>query len=121
MNTRRVAEAARESAATLAVAPTERKNAVLLERPPRLGAGKAEIVRANEADMADVKARGVAGPLYTRLLFDEPKIEGRIRSLEKIAALPDPVGQVIRSDRSNAALQCASPASMKSSSHASLP
>jgi len=98
MDTRQVARAAKEASDKLAVASTDEKNAVLLEMASLLEAKKGKIVDANKADMADVKAKGVTGPLYTRLLFDEPKIAGRITSLKKIAALPDPVGQTIRSD-----------------------
>lgn len=98
MNTRQVAEAARGASKKLTVATTQEKNGALLAMAELLESRKRDIVAANVADMVEVKAKGITGPLYTRLKFDELKIDGRIRSLKKIAALPDPVGQTIRSD-----------------------
>jgi len=60
----------------------------------KLASRKREILDANEADLADARSKGLSANLVNRLRFGEAKIDSRIRCLEKIAALPDPVGQM---------------------------
>lgn len=97
MDVRKTAETAKAASRELAVAETGRKNKALLAMAGLLEARKSEVIQANEADMAAAKEKGIAGSLYNRLAFGEARIDGRVRSLRKIAALPDPVGQTIRS------------------------
>ena len=94
-----IARAARSAFQVLAVAPTENKNAALLAMADRLEACRDAVIAANETDLAAARDEGVAENLVKRLQFGEQKIAGRIRSLRKIAALPDPVGQIIRAER----------------------
>ena len=53
-----------------------------------------ELVSANEADLEHARRQDIAGALLDRLVFDERKVRSRIESLQLIADLPDPVGQV---------------------------
>ena len=53
------------------------------------------MLRANAEDVADAKARGLSGALVDRLALDEKRIEATAAGLEVVAALEDPVGQVI--------------------------
>ncbi len=94
-----VAQAARDAFQVLAIAPTERKNAALQAMADRLEQGRDEVIAANEADLAAAREGGVAENLVKRLRFGRQKIDGRVRSLRKIAALPDPVGQTLRAER----------------------
>ncbi len=94
-----IARAARNAFQVLALAPTENKDAALLAMADRLEACRDEVLAANEADLAAARDGGVAENLVKRLRFGEQKIAGRVRSLRKIAALPDPVGQTIRAER----------------------
>ena len=94
-----IARAARTAFQVLAVAPTENKNAALLAMADRLEACRDAVIAANETDLAAARDEGVAENLVKRLQFGEQKIAGRIRSLRKIAPLPDPVGQIIRAER----------------------
>jgi len=94
-----VAERARALTPKMAAAPRDRKDAVLRGMAARLKSRAEQIVSANTEDIADAQKSGVAENLLKRLRFDSAKLESRIRSLEKIAALPDPVGEVIRRDR----------------------
>ncbi len=89
-----VTQHAREACKELALAETTAKNRCLTLLAELLEENKQALVEANSKDMRDAKRNGVAEALVNRLLFDESKIDGRIRSLEKIARLPDPVGQV---------------------------
>lgn len=89
----RTARTARETSRLLATAETPRKNAALEALAERLDARRGDIVSANRRDMENAEAAGVAENMVKRLSFDDAKIDGRIVSLRKIAALPDPVGQ----------------------------
>ncbi len=102
-----IARMAREAFQVLAVAPTERKNAALQALADRLERCRDEVIAANEADLAAAREDGIAENLVKRLRFGEQKIAGRVRSLRKIAALPDPVGQTIRAERRPNGLQVA--------------
>lgn len=99
MNATDIARAAREASVELASAATEQKNTVVAAMAEKLAARKQEILDANEADIAEAKACGVPAAMLNRLAFGEAKIDWRIRSLRKIEALPDPVGQAFRVDR----------------------
>src|SRR5690606_35630915 len=59
--------------------------------------GAAEILEANAADVADAKRNGLSGALVDRLALDAKRIEAMAQGVEAIAALDDPVGQVIAS------------------------
>ena len=99
MKVREVARVARDSAASVAIAPTEQKNAALDAMAGKLAERRQEIISANEADLADAGSRPETANLIDRLRFGEDKVDSRIRSLRKIAALPDPVGQTCAADR----------------------
>ncbi|MFP4176073.1 MAG: glutamate-5-semialdehyde dehydrogenase [Candidatus Brocadiia bacterium] len=85
---------ANEAAESVSTAGTEVKNAVLRRMARLLEENMGEIVAANEKDMARARETGIARSLVNRLAFGESKVRSRIESLEKIAALPDPVGQI---------------------------
>ncbi len=85
---------AREASKTLARVNTTAKNACLMAMAELLEDNKQKLVAANKKDMEAAERDGIAESLVNRLLFDEAKIDSRIRSLAKIARLPDPVGQV---------------------------
>src|SRR5438094_9428784 len=55
----------------------------------------AEILKANEEDLARAKADGVTGALIDRLTLNEKRIEGMAQGLRDLTSLPDPVGEVV--------------------------
>ncbi|MBX7496301.1 glutamate-5-semialdehyde dehydrogenase [Qipengyuania sp. 6B39] len=85
---------AREAARGLAVASTEAKNAALHEAAKALRARMAELIAANDEDVAGV-ADSKPESFIDRLRLNEERIEGMASALEEIAALPDPVGRVL--------------------------
>ncbi|MBN1673233.1 MAG: glutamate-5-semialdehyde dehydrogenase [Kiritimatiellae bacterium] len=99
MDAEQTAKAARAASAGAALAGTGQKNAALRLMAERLAANRTAVLDANAADLAAAKEAGQPPHLIERLRFGEKKIESRIRCLRKIEALPDPVGQVFRSDR----------------------
>lgn len=96
---RTVAERAREAASRLATAATGRKNAALERMAEALLEHEADVVAANRADMERARREGAAPTLVNRLSFDEKRLRSRVASLQKIAALPDPVGQSFEAER----------------------
>jgi glutamate-5-semialdehyde dehydrogenase len=52
-----------------------------------------QILEANELDRAN--AKDLSGPMRDRLTLNPPRLEGLVRSLREVAALPDPVGEVV--------------------------
>lgn len=54
-----------------------------------------EILAANAEDMEAARAAGTAPGLLDRLLLTPERIEGMASGLERLAALPDPVGRVL--------------------------
>ncbi len=88
-----MAFASREAALTLAAADINLRNRALLAMAKVLNARKDEIFTANEADVSDATADGLAGPLLKRLAFRDEKLAAVTEGLEALAALPDPIGQ----------------------------
>ena len=93
---------ARAAVHDLAQATTDQKNAALLAAADALRNQTADLLAANALDMADAEARDIAPSLLDRLKLDEGRIDAMAAGLEQIAALPDPVGEVLSSwDRPN--------------------
>jgi glutamate-5-semialdehyde dehydrogenase len=81
-------------AQALASAATETKNAALTAAATALRARCRGVLAANAEDMSAARMKSLSAALLDRLALDEPRVEAMARSLEEIAALPDPVGQV---------------------------
>ena len=91
----RLGKAARAAAAVLANADAETKNRALMGAAAALRADRAAILAANARDMAAAEENGVTGAFLDRLLLNEDRVEAMAKGLEDIAALKDPVGDVI--------------------------
>ena len=90
-----ISRAAKAAALRLAVATTEAKNAALGEIAEQIDSRKAEILEANAADLEAGREAGLDEALIDRLLLDEERVAGIAEGVRQIAALPDPVGEVI--------------------------
>lgn len=88
---------ARAKAATrvLATASTAAKDAALLAAADLLVARASEILAANAEDVARAEAEGATATVIDRLRLNEDKIEGMANGLRQVAALPDPVGEIV--------------------------
>jgi glutamate-5-semialdehyde dehydrogenase len=83
------------AAATLATASTGAKNDALHNAADLLERRVADVLAANRADLDAARAAGMEpGPL-DRLRLDEARVSGMAEGLRKVAALTDPVGEVI--------------------------
>jgi len=86
---------ARAASRRLAAASTAEKDAALLTAAELLLERAPELVAANAVDTERAAADGMeAGPL-DRLRLTEARLDGMAAGLRKVAALPDPVGEVL--------------------------
>lgn len=90
-----IGRAARRACIPLATATTEQKNAALAAMARAVRASAATILAANAEDLARAEENGITGAFADRLRLDPDRIEAIARGIDEIAALPDPVGQVI--------------------------
>jgi len=63
-----------------------------------LRAAEAEILAANAQDIAAGEAKGLSAALLDRLRLDAGRLAGIADAVDQVAALPDPVGEVISAD-----------------------
>ena len=75
------------------------RNAALMAMADALDARSAEILEANARDMEQGEADGLSAALLDRLRLDEERLAGIAGDVRTIAALPDPVGEVIDGHR----------------------
>ncbi|MET0448556.1 MAG: glutamate-5-semialdehyde dehydrogenase [Aeromicrobium sp.] len=90
------ARAARIAAATLAVTTRAEKDAALHAMADALVASTATIVEANAVDVDVAREAGTGEHVIDRLRLDADRIAAVAEGLRSIAALPDPVGEVVR-------------------------
>jgi glutamate-5-semialdehyde dehydrogenase len=86
---------AREAARTLALCTSARKNQALGALAAMLRNERAAILAANAGDLDRARGSGMAGAFVERLTLSDARIEAMARAVEEVAALPDPVGEVI--------------------------
>jgi glutamate-5-semialdehyde dehydrogenase len=91
-----VARAARVASRRLALLSRADKDAALLAVADALVAATDEIVRANAEDLDRGRASGMPQGLLDRLALDSARVGSVAQALRDVAALPDPVGEVVR-------------------------
>jgi glutamate-5-semialdehyde dehydrogenase len=90
------ARRARVAAQELRVLTRDQKDAALLAMADALEAHSATIVEENAADIARARENGTSDALIDRLTLTADRIAAIAEALRDVAALPDPVGEVIR-------------------------
>ena len=89
------AMAAKKAAAKLAVINTAVKNQALLAMADALEKNQDIILAANALDMGCATAKGMKSSMLDRLKLTAERIKGMADGLRQVAALPDPVGNVV--------------------------
>src|SRR3989304_6017161 len=89
----RTAKAASRRLATLS---SVTKNAVLLSMADQLESQSAMLLSANAKDLEAAKQQGLSSAMTDRLTLNPKRITEMAMGLREVAALPDPVGEVIR-------------------------
>jgi glutamate-5-semialdehyde dehydrogenase len=79
----------------LALASTEIKDAALLAAADDLVSATDEILAANAEDVARAESEGVSTTVIDRLRLDAGRVASMAAGLRQVAALPDPVGEVL--------------------------
>ncbi len=94
-----VCRAAKRAARALAQVDSAVKDTALEVIAQALLARMDEILLANERDMQLAREAGIGDALLDRLRLDEARVEAIALAVRQIAALPDPVGEVLDGHR----------------------
>ncbi len=89
------AKSAKEAARRMAYISTEIKNRALGNIAEDLLAKKDRILAANKRDYEEAAASGMNAAMLDRLLLTEERLKAMAQDVSAVAALPDPVGEII--------------------------
>ena len=90
------ARAAQDASRSLATAGRSLKDQALHAMADALAAAEASVLAANADDIAAGRASGMSDALIDRLALTPARLAGMVQGLRDVAALPDPVGDVLR-------------------------
>ena len=99
--------AARDAAASMAVADTRQKNNALLAIATAIDAAAPTLLKANALDMQQARAKGIDAALLDRLELTPARINSMATGLRDVAAQSDPVGRLSATDRRPSGLEIA--------------
>src|SRR4051812_37344864 len=94
-----LARTAKAASRKLATVPSATKDAALHAIADALEARAPEILEANARDLQDGRENGLSSALMDRLALDAARIRGIADGARAIAALPDPVGEIVDGGR----------------------
>ena len=97
MSLEKMGQAAREAAYQLATVSTAQKNRALAAIADELEARSAQILAANEKDIAAGREAGLTEAMLDRLLLNPARLAGIVADVRKVITLDDPVGAEIDS------------------------
>ena len=86
---------AKVASRVLATASTSAKDAALEAAADVLVQRTSEILDANASDVARAEGSGTAATVVDRLRLTPARVEGMAAGLRQVAALPDPVGEIV--------------------------
>ena len=93
-STQELFEIVKKSKKSINTATTAEKNQGLEEMAKQLWLSRADILAANELDMAAAKGK-ISDVMLDRLYLDEDRIAGMAEGIRQLIDLEDPVGQVL--------------------------
>jgi len=88
----------RAAAQPIAALSSEAKSGLLHAMADALQAHAAAILAANVEDLRRVQAKGIAAAMFDRLRLDQARLGDLANAVHRIAELPDPIGQITRSE-----------------------
>ncbi|OAG26677.1 glutamate-5-semialdehyde dehydrogenase [Thermodesulfatator autotrophicus] len=91
-----VGRKAKEASRKLTYLSTDIKNKVLKDVAARLREERVFLQEENRKDLEAAREKGLSAALIDRLTLSDKVIEGMAQGLEEVAALPDPVGEVVK-------------------------
>ncbi|HIW46261.1 MAG TPA: glutamate-5-semialdehyde dehydrogenase [Candidatus Yaniella excrementigallinarum] len=89
-------KAARKAQKSLAAASRTTKDAALEAMAVAIDTHRNDILQANATDLQRGKDNNIAAALLDRLELNDARIDGLMSALQELAALPDPIGNVVR-------------------------
>ncbi|OQB14700.1 MAG: Gamma-glutamyl phosphate reductase [Firmicutes bacterium ADurb.Bin193] len=88
-------EMAQSAARALAVLDTDTKNRALFAIADGLEADSAYILEQNRIDLENASKKGIPAAMLDRLALDRKRISAMAEGIRQVAALPDPIGEVL--------------------------
>jgi glutamate-5-semialdehyde dehydrogenase len=88
---------ARKASRALMGWSAEQKNRALESMAQELEARTPQIQEANGQDVAEARENGLSDAMVDRLVLNDDRMAAMIKGLRDIAALPDPVGRILKS------------------------
>ena len=95
----RLAEIARDASRTLRRSDISIRRNAVLAIAKALENHQVEILQANQEDIDRETVAGLPESLIDRLLLNPKRISGIVEGARKVAALPDPLGKIIRNSK----------------------
>ena len=95
MQLEEIGKKAKEAESVMRVLDTNTKNEVLQKAAENLKKYKEKILSANAVDMENGRKKGMSDGLLDRLLLTEARIAQMAEGLCQVAALEDPIGEVL--------------------------
>lgn len=90
-----MAQRAKKAARTLIALSTETKNTLLSQMASALEEKRPFIQQENQKDLAAGRAKGLSAAMLDRLELSDKVMASMISGLHEVAALPDPVGEIL--------------------------
>ena len=90
-----LAAAAKEAGRVLSRASSQERAAMVRSMATAVDANRTSILAANREDVAAAAQAGMSPALIDRLAIDDVRLDGMIAGLRNVAALPDPVGELL--------------------------
>ncbi len=87
---------AKEGAMALAKASSQQKNAALIRMAEALKKQSKQLIAENKKDIKYAEGKGLSRAMIDRLALNEKRVNEMADGLVEVAALPDPVGEIIR-------------------------
>ncbi|MDY6796864.1 MAG: glutamate-5-semialdehyde dehydrogenase [Actinomycetota bacterium] len=93
-NVEDIARNAKKAAAILGTAAPPRKDAALMAMAWLLESDRKAVVEANRRDLEGARKAGLEKRMVDRLIFDDARVDSRIKALHAIASLEEPTGDI---------------------------
>ena len=88
--------AARMASRQLATLTRAAKDSALQAMADALAEASETVISANELDIVAARDAGTPEPIIDRLLLNQARVDDMVAGLRSLAALPDPVGEIVR-------------------------
>ncbi|MBE6031253.1 MAG: glutamate-5-semialdehyde dehydrogenase [Clostridiales bacterium] len=95
MNYKEIAREVKLNSVKLGALSGEERNKALLKIKEALIDNKEAIFEANKADLKKAEEDGIAGPVLSRLKFDQHKLDDCLSGIDSLIGLPDPINKSV--------------------------